>query len=112
MDGRIYYIEETISQNFGSPWTVRKLAVLIGLSAPHFQKLFREKTGIAPMAYLQRERLDRAGKLLETTLLSVKQIRIEVGIVDASHFTRDFKRKFGCTPTEFRRQNWRIPRSS
>ncbi|MFN0141365.1 MAG: helix-turn-helix domain-containing protein [Pyrinomonadaceae bacterium] len=50
------------------------------------------------------QRLERAKDLIETTFLQIQQICLEVGIPNESHFTRDFKKKYDRTPTEYRKQ--------
>lgn len=54
------------------------------------------------MRHLQAMRLGRARLLLERTFLSVKEVRVLVGIDDPSHFARDFQRAFGMSPTDAR----------
>jgi len=45
----------------------------------------------------------KAEKMLRTTFLSIKQILKQVGIASNAHFVRDFRRKYGTTPTAYRR---------
>ena len=71
-----------------------------------FQKLFKSNTGTSPVAYLRELRLEKARLLLETTFVQIKQIGIKIGLTNDSHLTRDFKNKYGVTPTECRRQHW------
>jgi transcriptional regulator GlxA family with amidase domain len=59
---------------------------------------------MAPLQYLRAVRMKRAKQLLETTFLSVKQIMIEVGLRDESHFVRNFKVTYGLPPARFRTQ--------
>ena len=49
--------------------------------------------------------MEGATTLLLDTFLSVKEIIARVGFSDGSHFVRDFKRIYGVTPTEYRKQN-------
>lgn len=60
------------------------------------------------MAYLNELRLEKARELLEDErcFLQIKEIGHQVGLVNDSHFTRDFKKKYGLTPTEYRKQHW------
>jgi AraC family L-rhamnose operon transcriptional activator RhaR len=76
------------------------------LSPAHFQKLFKANLGRPPIAYLRHIRLEKACELIEKTYIQMKQIGVIVGMPDESHFTRDFKKEFGLTPTEYRRQCW------
>jgi transcriptional regulator GlxA family with amidase domain len=48
-------------------------------------------------------RLQRACDLLSGTLLSVKEVRHEIGIPDGANFARHFRRRFAMTPSGFRK---------
>ena len=106
MDGRIFHITEQLASNLNYDWTIEEMAGMVELSVPHFQRLFKINTGISPIAYLRDLRLKRACECLESSFHQLKQIRAYIGMPDHSHFTRDFKVKFGLTPTEYRRQHW------
>lgn len=106
MDGRIFHLKEQLLKNLQHDWTIEEMSQNVELSIPHFQKLFRAETGIAPIAYLRDLRLEKARELLETKFYRLKQIGFEVGMSNDSHFTRDFKKKYGVTPTEYRKQYW------
>ncbi len=106
MDGRIFDLQKRILDHPDYQWTVQEMAECIELSIPHFQKLFKIQTKVSPMNYLRELRLEKACKLLESSYHRINQISIEVGMLNDSHFTRDFKKKFGVTPTEYRRQYW------
>lgn len=58
------------------------------------------------MSFLKELRMDRARKYLKEGFSQVKQIGNLTGQRDESHFSRDFKIKFGVTPTEYREQIW------
>lgn len=106
MDGRIFHITKQLAGNLNHDWTIEEMAGMVELSVPHFQKLFKTNTGVSPMAYLRHLRLEKACKCLESSFHQLKQIGIEIGMADDSHFTRDFKSKFGVTPSQYRKQYW------
>lgn len=106
MDGRIFHLQKQILENPDRDWTIEQMSEIAGLSVPHFQKLFKSNTGKPPIAYLQDLRLEKARELLETTFLQIQEIRTKVGIPHDSHFTRDFKKKYGISPTEYRKLFW------
>jgi len=78
------------------------LGQMVGLSQGHFQHLFKREVGLSVRAYVRELRLNRAAELLRDTHLSIKEIRNNVGIPDASNFVHLFRKRFGTTPTEYR----------
>lgn len=106
MDGRIFHLLKLLSEKPEGDWTVAEMAKTYDLSPPHFQKLFKSNTGATPSAFLRELRLEKARLLLEDTFFQIKQIGLKTGLTDESHLTREFKNKYGVTPTEFRRQHW------
>ena len=112
MDGRIFHIKEKLSQNLGHSWCVEEMAESVGLSIPHFIKLFKQEIKIPPHTYICELRLEKAKELVVTTFLHIQEVCTQVGIQNESHFTRDFKKKFGLTPTEYRKQQWEIHQSN
>ncbi len=51
---------------------------------------------------ITRQQLDRAGRLLQQTDLSLKEVASRAGVANASHLCRLFRRRHNRTPTEFR----------
>ena len=103
MDRRIELIASKIKANTAAPWDIPALAALVNLSPSRFRHLFKQETGTTPAQYLKEFRLRRAEKMLRTTFLSIKQILEQVGIASNTHFVRDFRQKYGMTPTAYRR---------
>ena len=101
-DPRIQIAIDFMSANLHQRFLVSELAVLTNLSARQFSRLFRDQTGRSPGKYLRTLRMDRASRLLATTLMSVKQVMAMVGYTDKSDFTRDFRVAFGLTPSAYR----------
>lgn len=106
MDGRVFRLQEQILKTLEHHWTVQEMAEVIELSLPHFQKLFKNEVGISPIAWLRERRLEKARDLLETEFWHIQQIGVAVGMPHDSHFTRDFKKKYGVTPTQYRKNYW------
>ena len=101
---RIQKVVEHIHANLEKRITAADLARVARLSRSRLCFLFKAETGVAPMQYLKRCRIEKARDLLESTPLSLKEIRSKVGLSDRSHFTRGFKETFGVTPFEYRRK--------
>lgn len=97
-------VRDFIAVNLHSDIRVRDLAILVGLSESHFAHRFRATTGVSPHRFVTASRLDTAQMCLQRNSDSVLRIALDCGFKDASHFSRVFKRFFGCTPQVFRRE--------
>jgi transcriptional regulator GlxA family with amidase domain len=106
MDGRVFHLREQLLKKLQHHWTIAEMAESVELSLPHFQRLFKFHTGLSPITYLREVRLEKARELLETTFWRVQQVGVEVGMPNDSHFTRDFKKRYGSSPTEYRKLYW------
>ena len=95
-----------IARNLADPeLTVGKVAGCVGVSARHMQRAFME-SGQTPRQYILDQRLIEAARLLARSggvkADRVIDIAFSVGFNDASHFTRAFVHKFGCSPSSYR----------
>ena len=106
MDGRIFLLTNQISENLKHNWTIEGMADSLGLSMPHFRRLFKECVGVSPSEYLRTLRLAEAKLLLQTTFDQIGQIGISVGIPDIQLIGREFKYKYGYSPSEYRKRYW------
>ena len=93
-----------IETNLAREWTTVQLGALVHLSSSRFRHLFKEETGRTIKEYLRERRLERVEFLLRTTFLSVKEVIGDTGASSMSHFVRYFKRRYGVTPTGYRKQ--------
>lgn len=106
MDGRIFHLRKRILDDLRHEWTIEEMADFVELSAPHLQKLFKVQSGTSPLAFVREMRLEKARDLLENTFRQIHIIGYEVEMPNDSHFTRDFKKRYGTTPTEYRKRHW------
>lgn len=92
---------EFMKENFHREIALIDLARTVNLSLSRFSSIFKTETGLSPIDYLTKLRLDRASRLLKTTFRSVKEVMVAVGYNNNSNFGRQFKRQFGATPSEY-----------
>lgn len=86
--------------------TVAAVAAAVGISERYVHKLF-ERTGSTFAEYVIDRRLDAAAADLRNPEMAgqdIGTIAFDWGFSDLSHFTRRFKRKFGCPPRDWRRR--------
>lgn len=83
---------------------VAVLAAQAGMSATYFSEFFRRHAGESLQTYITKSRL----KVVEARLLhsdnSAKEIAAELGFTDTSHLSRTFKKYYGCTIQDFKKQ--------
>jgi transcriptional regulator GlxA family with amidase domain len=65
---------------------------------------FRQQIGTPPSEYLLRARLDRSRRLLADSDLPVDKIARRSGMGNGSQLAKLFRKRFGVSPTEFRRR--------
>ena len=103
-DPRVAQVRNRIATGIHRRWSLAGLAREVGLSPAALGRLFRAEVGQSPIAYLISLRLGFAGDLLRTTDQSVGAIAAQVGYADAFLFSRQFRRKYGCSPVAWRRE--------
>ncbi len=84
--------------------SVREIAAQAGVSGDYLSRQFRLSLGIAAQEYLKRYRFARAMELLQTGL-PVSDVAKQVGFANLCHFSREFKKEMGLTPSKYRAQN-------
>jgi len=91
------YIEEHLSENI----TVDTLAQLVHFHPNYFIRMFKNTTGLSPIQYVNRKRMDKGRQLLSFTSLSISAIAESLGM-DATYFSRLFKEYMALSPSEYR----------
>lgn len=104
MNPKVQAVLDFMKANFDRNLSITDLACSIQLSRSRLCYLFKTEVGMPPLQYLKSLRMHKACELLETSLLSVKEIRARVGYTDDSHFLRDFKKTKNLTPSKYRAQ--------
>ena len=91
------YIKNHLSEQM----TLRDMAKRTAMSKSSFCESFRKITGETFNNYLNRERVERAAVLIKSGKL-VFQVASELGYRDSSTFYRNFKKRFGVSPSEYK----------
>ncbi len=87
-------------ENYDRPILVEELSDLTCLSHSHFQRLFKNNIGIAPMRYLLNLRIEKAKEYIKTKD-SFGDVAYETGFYDQSHFNKYFKINVGMIPKRY-----------
>ena len=99
---RILKVKSFIAQNYMDELRLKQLADIAGMSSSAFSRFFKLHTGRNLSEYIIDIRLGYAARLLVDTSRSISEISFECGFNNLSNFNRIFKRKKGCSPSEFR----------
>jgi AraC-like DNA-binding protein len=92
-----------LTAQFAEPVSMEGLAETLGYSRAYLSRVFKRETGLSPLAFLNRLRLDHGRRLLrERPELTVEQIAFSVGFRDALYFSKQFRRRYGESPTAYR----------
>jgi len=81
-----------------------ELAQSVGLSTPHFARMFRKSTGETPHQFVLRNRLERAKAMLRSPNARVLSVAVACGFKTQQHFAQVFRNVYGISPTEYRDQ--------
>lgn len=95
---RVEAVREILETRYADSHSLLSLARAVGMSPFQFARVFRDLTGVPPHQYLLRVRLERAFTLLSDGN-PVTETCYRIGFSNLSHFTRSFRRKFGCAPS-------------
>jgi len=83
--------------------TLSEAASMLGISGAHLSRWIKENFGVTFKSLLCEKRFDVAKNLLLTTNLPISDIILNVGYENSSYFHKEFSKRFGMTPMNYRR---------
>ena len=107
-DADIQGAQEWLAKHFSVASPVEQVIQRSRLAERTFKRRFTAATGLAPIVYVQRLRVEEAKRRLERTDASVDEISWRVGYEDGAFFRRLFKRVTGLAPGAYRKR-FRVP---
>ncbi|WP_168879856.1 AraC family transcriptional regulator [Rhizobium sp. P28RR-XV] len=102
-DFRVRRAVRIIQDYVGETMEMEELARLVGLSRPHFFKLFKQNIGVTPNVYINTLRSERAIDFLLTGKKTITDIAFDLGFSSQASFTRFFSSNVGIAPSDYRR---------
>ena len=91
-----------VEENQNRDISLSDLANKMGMSYNYTGLLFKNKTGMRFVEYLQKKRIEKSMQLLCETDMSIEEIAEAVGLVSSATFFRVFKKIAGITPKSYR----------
>jgi len=102
-DFRVRRALRVMRENLTEEFDMEALARSVGLSRPHFFKLFKQQMGVTPNIYMNTLRTEQAIEDLLVTEKTVTDIALDLGFSSQASFTRFFSSNVGISPSEYRR---------
>ena len=99
---RIENVYKYMADHYRMEITLSDMARIAGMSEVAFSRFFKKRTSRTFVECLTDIRLGHATRMLVDTTHGVSEISYLCGFNNLSNFNRIFKKKKGCTPTEFR----------
>jgi YesN/AraC family two-component response regulator len=81
------------------------IAEIVETSPKYFSSYFKKTFGVNYVEYLNKVRLSHAKELLKDRSLTIGEIGEKTGYLNSSTFTTTFKKYYGISPSEYRKQN-------
>ena len=100
---RMGRVTQYIDDNMDQELTVEVLAAQAGLSPSYFAQAFQRFFHQPPIQFVLQQREQAARTMLECSQLSVKQIALSLGFSNQNYFSEFFKKRSGCSPSEYRK---------
>ena len=99
---------DALRQNeYAKNYSLTEMAEISRVSLETFRKRFAAELGLPPLSYLQFMKMEQAKKLLRSGY-TVRQAGSAIGMTDPYHFSKQFKRVVGMSPTFYVRQAGRL----
>lgn len=97
-EAAIALMRERLGEDLG----VAGLARVLGVSREHLSRIFRQRTGLPPAAWLRRARIEQAVRQLRSPGARIGEVALACGFKTASHFVTAFRAATGRTPGAYR----------
>ncbi|CAG5003093.1 HTH-type transcriptional activator RhaR [Dyadobacter sp. CECT 9275] len=100
---RIESVKKFIEEHLDTHLSISRLAAHQQISQSHFKKWFKNESGLTPMDYIQRRKVERAKKTLaHHKEYNVMDIAYQLNFSSSQYFATVFKKYAGLTPLEYR----------
>ena len=100
---RLKEVLQEISARISENISVADMAEFCGWSSSHFMRWFKKMTGDSFASYVNDKRLTGAAEALRRTNDKILTVSQDVGFSNLSNFNRQFKKRYGVTPREYRK---------
>ena len=92
-----------ISYDLSAPLTLKYIASTMNVNASYLSSAFRKECGETLTDYVNRKRMENAAYILSHSNKQIQTVAEECGILDVNYFIKIFKKQYGITPSQYRK---------
>lgn len=100
---RIKEARELLLRDLENPPSLAHLARIAGINEKKLKSGFKQVFGVPVFEYFRNYRLDLARELLASGAMNVTETGMHIGYRNLSHFSAEFKKRFGMTPKKIQK---------
>ncbi len=93
-----------MEQNLDKKLILNDISDEAGYSPSYLTTLFRKKTGYSPLSYFSHLKISKASEYLDFSKFKIKEISFMLGYSDPYYFSKDFQKKIGLSPRNYRKR--------
>ncbi len=101
---RLSQITYYVKKHYMEEISLNDISTVVSLNPEYFSRFFKKHMGITFLEYLNSIRLEYAYNDLASTSYSISEILSRNGFTNYKMFIKLFKNRFGCTPSEKRKE--------
>lgn len=101
---QIRHAIDYMNKNLNLKLSLNQISKEVGYSPTYFTTLFKKETNYSPLSYFSHLKIVKACEFLDYTRIKVKEISFTLGYTDPYYFTKDFKKKMGMSPRQYRKR--------
>ena len=100
---KIAFVIQMMNREYAKEHTLADYAEICNMSKFHFLRVFKEITGASPVEYKNKIRMEHAIEFLQDGETPIGEIAEQVGFSSAAYFCDAFKKKYGVSPSSYRK---------
>jgi YesN/AraC family two-component response regulator len=90
--------------NIDKKLSLRDIADEVGYSQTYLSTIFKKETNYSPISYFSHLKITKACEFLDQTKQKIKEIAFMLGYSDPYYFSKDFQKKMGISPRNYRKR--------